>query len=408
MPLIEFKGFEGVRLIGDIEGSPDDPLVLLLHGGGQTRKVWTEAATALVGAGRQVINLDLRGHGESDWPGARRYAMEAFTEDLRLVLGQLPSRPVVVAANLGGWIAADVLSGEGGNLATGLVLADAPPKIAPDAGRALHDQLKLKISEQGSRLEWDSHFLDAMDIDRTTTRLKELAPTLALPTLFVRGAQSRLTPRLAAEEYVANIPNAEFTEIEDAGHLVAADRAEMFNAVLLDFLERRVPRQPPEYRQGSDARTLRDALGCFATGVTVVTTYAPDGTPVGLTANSFTSVSLDPPLLLVCVAKSASTLPCFLENDGFAVNVLHIGQQPTSNRFTRKDIDRFDTVPWDDGMFHLPLLSGALANFECKKEAVHDAGDHVLIVGNVQRARYEPRRDPLLYFRGKYRRIHIG
>ena len=408
MARIEFKGFEGVRLIGDIHGSSEDPLVLLLHGGGQTRKVWAEAAAALVGAGRQVINLDLRGHGESEWPGAQRYSMEAFTEDLRLVLAQLASRPVVVAANLGGWIAADVLSGEGGHLATGLVLADAPPRIAPDAGRALHDRLRRMIAEQADTLDWDSQFLDAMDIDTTTSRLKALAPTLALPTLFVRGAQSRLTPREAAEAYVADIPNAEFAEIEDAGHLVAADRADMFNAVLLDFLERRIPRDPPEYRQGSDARTLRDAMGCFATGVTIVTTYAPDGKPVGLTANSFTSVSLDPPLLLVCIAKTASTLPCFQASDRFAVNVLHIGQQPTSNRFTRKDIDRFETVPWDDGAFHVPLLTGALANFECRKDAIHDAGDHILLVGNVLRARFEARRDPLLYFRGKYRRIHIG
>ena len=408
MARIEFKGFEGVRLVGDINGSPEDPLVLLLHGGGQTRKVWAEVGSALVGAGRQVINLDLRGHGDSDWPGPHRYSMDAFTEDLRLVLAQMASRPVVVAANLGGWIAADVLSGDGGHLATGLVLADAPPEIDEEAGRALEERLRRKIATQSTQLDWDTRFMDEMDITATTSRLKDLASSLSLPTLFVRGAQSRLTPREAAEDYVAKIHNEEFYEIEDAGHLFAADRADLFSAVLLDFLESRIPREPPEYRQGSDARTLRDAMGCFATGVTIVTTYAPDAKPVGLTANSFTSVSLDPPLLLVCIAKTASTLPCFRENEQFAVNVLHIGQQPTSNRFTRKDIDRFETVPWDDGAFHVPLLTGALANFECRKTAIHDAGDHVLLMGHVQRARFQPHRDPLLYFRGKYRRIHIG
>src|SRR3546814_10538761 len=96
----------------------------------------------------------------------------------------------------------------------------------------------------------------------------------------------------------------------------------------------------PEYRAGSDARTFRDALGCFATGVTVVTAVCPDGTPVGLTANSFTSVSLDPPLLLVCVANSAGTGAVLREAERFAVNVLQIGQQPASNRFAGRGEDR--------------------------------------------------------------------
>src|SRR3546814_4158801 len=87
--------------------------------------------------------------------------------------------------------------------------------------------------------------------------------------------------------------------------------------------------------------TFRDALGCFATGVTVVTAVCPDGTPVGLTANSFTSVSLDPPLLLVCIANSASSGAILREAERFAVNVLQIGQQPASNRFAGKGEDRY-------------------------------------------------------------------
>src|SRR3546814_11542787 len=96
-------------------------------------------------------------------------------------------------------------------------------------------------------------------------------------------------------------------EVEDLALVVTDDCNDALGAHLIDFLERRAPRGMPEYRAGSDARTFRDALGCFATGVTVVTAVCPDGTPVGLTANSFTSVSLDPPLLLVCVATSAGT-----------------------------------------------------------------------------------------------------
>ncbi|TCD06923.1 flavin reductase [Erythrobacteraceae bacterium CFH 75059] len=169
-----------------------------------------------------------------------------------------------------------------------------------------------------------------------------------------------------------------------------------------------MPRAPIDYVGGSDQRTLRDALGTFATGVTVVTATAPDGTHVGLTANSFTSVSLDPPLLLVCPARSSSSAPILAEAEFFAVNVLHIGQQPVSTLFATRGADRFaDTAIelWERGV---PILPNSLASFECRRHAAHDAGDHFILVGEVERARYAPQRDPLLYFRGKYRRLHFA
>jgi pimeloyl-ACP methyl ester carboxylesterase len=98
----EFKGFAGIRLEADDIGSADDPSILLLHGGGQTRKVWADVADALHQAGRHVINLDLRGHGGSEWPEDGRYDFDAYVEDLRAVLAQMRTRPVVVAATLGG------------------------------------------------------------------------------------------------------------------------------------------------------------------------------------------------------------------------------------------------------------------------------------------------------------------
>ena len=153
---------------------------------------------------------------------------------------------------------------------------------------------------------------------------------------------------------------------------------------------------------------MRDALGCFATGVTVVTALAPDGTPIGLTANSFTSVSLDPPLLLVCIANGAGSAPALREAGHFAVNVLQIGQQPASNRFAGNGEDRFSGTEWSEGVAGVPVLSSSLGSFECRRHAVHDGGDHFVLVGEVVRAQFEPRRDPLLYFRGKYRRLHFA
>jgi flavin reductase (DIM6/NTAB) family NADH-FMN oxidoreductase RutF len=164
---------------------------------------------------------------------------------------------------------------------------------------------------------------------------------------------------------------------------------------------------PRDYRSGSDQRTLRDALGCFATGVTIVTCLDEQGRPVGLTANSFTSVSLDPPLLLVCVHKTASCAEALIGAEHFAVNVLQTGQQPASIRFSTKDEDRFGTTPWSTGETGAPVLMDSLGIFECERHAVHEGGDHHILVGQVIRASFDPNMDPLLYFRGRYRRLHF-
>jgi flavin reductase (DIM6/NTAB) family NADH-FMN oxidoreductase RutF len=162
-----------------------------------------------------------------------------------------------------------------------------------------------------------------------------------------------------------------------------------------------------EYRSGHDPRTLRDALGCFATGVTVVTCLTPEGSPTGLTVNSFTSVSLDPPLLLVCLAKPAASATALIEASHFAVNVLQTGQQPASITFSTRVEDRFGTTPWSCGEAGAPILKDSLGVFECERYAVHDGGDHHILVGQVIKASFDAGLDPLLYFRGRYRRLHF-
>jgi flavin reductase (DIM6/NTAB) family NADH-FMN oxidoreductase RutF len=162
-----------------------------------------------------------------------------------------------------------------------------------------------------------------------------------------------------------------------------------------------------EYLSGHDPRTLRDALGCFATGVTVVTCVDTDGQPAGLTVNSFTSVSLDPPLLLVCLAKRAASAEALVGASHFAVNVLQTGQQPASIRFSTRDQDRFGATPWSTGEAGAPILKDSMGVFECARHAVHDGGDHHILIGQVVKATFDAKLDPLLYFRGSYRRLHF-
>ncbi len=160
-----------------------------------------------------------------------------------------------------------------------------------------------------------------------------------------------------------------------------------------------------EYRSGSDPRILRDALGTFATGVTVVTSLGDNGEPVGLTANSFTSVSLDPPLLLVCPARSASTTSALEASDHFAINVLRADQRHISTLFATKGTDRFSEITFDTCEHGVPIIHDALANFECRKHAVHDGGDHLILIGEITRVRFTPEHDPLLYYGGQYRSL---
>jgi flavin reductase (DIM6/NTAB) family NADH-FMN oxidoreductase RutF/pimeloyl-ACP methyl ester carboxylesterase len=404
----EFKGFAGIRLESDDIGTADDPSIVLLHGIGQTRQVWEEAAVALRAAGRHVINIDLRGHGGSEWPEDGRYDFSAYVEDLRAVLAQMRTRPVVVAATLAGWVATAALAEDATTLAAGLVLVDLPASDDPNTSRATTDKLRSHAAEGLGKPDYDVQLLDRFDTSGVLGQLVEVAPQLNIPVLFVRGALDTLAAGEQTAAFVSQLPNVEAVEVEDAGLLVVDERNDAFNALLLDFLERKQPRFVPDFREGSDARTFRDALGCFATGVTIITAMGPDGKPIGLTANSFTSVSLDPPLLLVCIANGASSAPILQHAERFAVNVLQIGQQPTSNRFAGKGEDRFANTPWDVGEFGTPVLTGSLSSFECERDAVHDGGDHFILVGRVLKAMFEPRRDPLLYFRGKYRRLHFA
>jgi len=162
-----------------------------------------------------------------------------------------------------------------------------------------------------------------------------------------------------------------------------------------------------EYRTGHDPRTLRDALGCFATGVTVVTCLDQQGNPAGITVNSFTSVSLDPPLLLVCLHKLAASAATLIGASHFAINVLQTGQQPASMTFSTRVDDRFGETPWSCGEAGAPILEESLGVFECERFAVYDGGDHHILVGQVVKASFDAGLDPLLYFRGRYRRLHF-
>lgn len=159
---------------------------------------------------------------------------------------------------------------------------------------------------------------------------------------------------------------------------------------------------PPASAVPFSGEEFRAALGQFATGVTIVTACAPDGRVLGMTANSFNSVSLTPPLVLWSLSRQSSSMPGFLASSHYAINVLAADQRLLAERFSRKGIDRFEGVAWRHGLTGAPIIDGAVAVFECAQRSQHDEGDHIIFVGEVAHCRRRIGATPLVFHGGRF------
>lgn len=154
--------------------------------------------------------------------------------------------------------------------------------------------------------------------------------------------------------------------------------------------------------QDFDAQAFRQVMGQFATGITVITTVDADGNLYGMTANSFTSVSLDPPLLLVCVGRELDFARVITSASHFGVNILAAGQEDLSRRFATRNIDKFAGLSYRPGRSGVPLLAGTLGHIECARYELLPGGDHVIVVGRIEHLEYRGG-EPLVYFGSRYR-----
>lgn len=152
-----------------------------------------------------------------------------------------------------------------------------------------------------------------------------------------------------------------------------------------------------------DPQAFRAALGMFATGVTIVTACGEGGAPlVGLTANSFNSVSLNPPLVLWSLSRNAGSMPVFSTGSHYAINILAADQRALAERFAARTSDRFEGVAWHAGLGGVPVLDGAAAVFECANRRRYEEGDHVIFIGEVERCHHCPGVPPLLFHGGRF------
>lgn len=271
---------DGVGLAADIHGAPGAPPVLLLHGGGQTRHAWGRAAAAFAGAGRRAYSIDLRGHGHSDWSPDGIYDLRRFAADVAAVIGGIGEPPALVGASLGGLSALVAIGHSERPIASSLVLVDVAPRIERDGAQKIGEfmrggmqgfetlddaadsisrylphrprptnltGLRKNLRRRGDGRwywHWDPRFITNQEgVDGQEGRVRhellcEAARRVTVPTLLVRGTMSDIVSDASVTELQELIPHAEVVDVAGAGHMVAGDENDAFNAAVMEFIQR--------------------------------------------------------------------------------------------------------------------------------------------------------------------------
>lgn len=278
---VAYAGHGGLRLAGDAWGNPEQPSILLLHGGGQTRHAWARTAQTLAEIGWYAVALDLRGHGVSQWAADEDYSIDAFAADAVAVAATFHRPPVVVGASLGG-IAALIAQGEASHpVFAALVLVDIAPRMqvegvlrvvsfmaqhleegfatVEEAAAAIAGYLPHRPRPEGTtRLEknlrrgpdgryywhWDPKFLFGRrppSASGDAERLQRAARALKLPTLLLRGQLSDMISEEGVMEFLAAVPHARYVDVSHAGHMVVGDRNDVFADAVIRFLQELPP-----------------------------------------------------------------------------------------------------------------------------------------------------------------------
>ena len=277
---MKFEGKDGLNIIADSWGSDSDPLVILLHGGGQTRHAWGESGELLSSSGFYVLDLDLRGHGDSDWHPEGDYSIESHKEDIIKILDYLKKPASLVGASLGGIISLSLAGDElHSHLCNNLVMVDIGLYPDPEGATRIVDWMKsaqngfdtleeaaeavaqylphrkrprdirglkknLRKKKDGRFYwHWDPRFLDRRT-ENPNPNLEEIqrnaARRVKVPTLLIRGALSDVVTDRNVKEFLSAVPHAEFEEINQAAHMVAGDRNDVFVKAAVNFLKNNI------------------------------------------------------------------------------------------------------------------------------------------------------------------------
>lgn len=404
----------GIAFVEQGQGEP----LLLIHGVGLNADAWGPQIAALSDTHR-VIALDMPGHGQSAPPPDGAAIADYAAQALALLDALGIEKANVVGHSMGGLVAlALALDKPERVLRVGVL--NSVYERSPEARKAvearaaeitasgtcgdIEQPLRRWLGDAETPLHGQMrHWLSTMNPAAYAVAYRNFATgdrlfsgrlgALAMPALFATGSDDPNSTPQMADAMAAAAPRGKSAVLHGQRHVMNLVDPDGTNRLIRDLLSQ--PLVPV------DPKSLRNAFGSFMTGVTVVTTIEPNGEPRGFTANSFTSVSLDPPLLLICIAKTASSYPVFSKAPGFVVNILAEDQKDTSGIFASKRPDKFAAADWHKSGNGLPVISGSLSWFDCARREVIDAGDHVILLGAI---RDFGTRDanPLGYARGGY------
>lgn len=391
------------------EAGTGEPLVLI-HGVGMQSAAWTPQIEALSKTHR-VLALDMPGHGGSS-PLPEGAQLPDFVAWLQASLTALGTGPVNLAGHSMGALIAGGFACTHPEMLRRVALINGVFKRSQQASEAvLARAAEIKAgkvdletplarwfgnsSADQSAREHVAGWLASVDMAGYATAYGAFArgdatyaerwPLITHPLLALTGDGDPNSTPAMSRAMAEQAPNGE-VEILAGRHMVNLTQPDAVTNSLIRWLRRSTTTkmETPMAPAPLDPRALRDAFGTFMTGVTVVTSHDGDGAPLGFTANSFSSVSLDPPLVLVCLANTSRNYEALTQASGFAVNILAEDQKDVSNTFARPSEDRFAAIDWQTGPHGSPILAGVSAWFDCSMHKTVEAGDHVILIGKVE------------------------
>ncbi|RWM38856.1 alpha/beta fold hydrolase [Mesorhizobium sp.] len=423
---------DGTGFIRAGSGAP----VLLIHGVGMDAAIW-QPQIELMRDRFDLIAIDMLGHGASPLPPQNAELSDFADQAIRLLDHLGLERVAVVGHSMGALVAQEIAlrapSRVGSLVCLNAVfrrppgLAQAvreraaalggpgdPSAVAATIARWFGNPIPLALAGAAATARAALESVDAEGYARTyrlfasadTAHADRLAD-LTAPALFMTGSEDRNSTPAMSAAMARLAPAGQCLVLAGEKHMMTIASHQKVTRRITAFLDQ-VADVPASAEAGAafdaatfDAMEFRRALGSFLTGVTIVTTIDETGDPRGFTANSFTSVSLDPPLVLVCIAKKALGHQAFSTSRGFAINILAEAQKAASGIFASKAPDKFASVAWQPGQTGNPLIEGSVAMFDCDMEQLVDAGDHSILIGRVHDFAHNGAQ-PLGYCRGAY------
>jgi flavin reductase (DIM6/NTAB) family NADH-FMN oxidoreductase RutF/pimeloyl-ACP methyl ester carboxylesterase len=416
---------DGTGFIRTGSGAP----VLLIHGVGMNAAIW-QPQIALMKDRFDLIAIDMLGHGGSPLPPENAGLSDFADQSIRL-LDHLGLASVAVVGHSMGALVAQEIALRAPLRVNSVVCLNAvfrrPPELAqavreraaaldghgdPSAiaatlARWFGNPIPAGLADAAETARVALASVDARGYARTyrlfanadTAHVDRLSG-LAAPVLFMTGSEDRNSTPAMSAAMARLAPAGQCLVLSGEKHMMTIASPQKVTHHITAFLDKAADASASA-DPAFDIIEFRRALGSFLTGVTIVTTIGAEGEPRGFTANSFTSVSLEPPLVLVCIAKKALGHQAFSTSRGFAINILSEDQKAASGIFASKAPDKFASVAWQPGQTGNPVIDGSVAVFDCDMEQLVDAGDHSILIGRVHDFTHNGAQ-PLGYCRGAY------